>query len=334
MLLAGSLGAQSVPQVPTPGIREVIDEYGRTVRIPQTPLRIVSLAPNLTETLYALGVQDRLVGDTDYCDYPPEAQKKTKVGGVVNPNFEEIAALHPDLVLVTKEGNRIETVHALETLGIPTYATDAHSVDEIIASTQKLADLLGVPDSGKALTADLRARLAALHSKLESTAPSRVLFIVWTEPLISIGKNTFIADALRKADATSIVDSTQDWPRMSLEEVARLQPEFLVFAASHSEAGLRDFEALVDRPGWRILEAVRDRRFAVISDAVNRPAPRIVSAIEDLAHQLHPAAFPESPSPQKPGPQVLPHTNTSPASAPSHLTWDVLRSAQEMACAR
>src|SRR5262249_30150271 len=174
ILLGGPLRAQSTaPQVPAPAMREVIDEYGRTVRIPQTPLRIVSLAPSLTETLYALGVQDRLVGDTDYCDYPPEAQKKTKVGGVVNPNFEEIAALHPDLVLLQKEGTRIETVRALETWAIPPYATDAHSVGEITPSTKNLADLVGVPDPAKPPTADLRARLATLHSRLESTAPSR-----------------------------------------------------------------------------------------------------------------------------------------------------------------
>jgi len=254
----------STPPAPSqPAMREVVDEFGRTVRVPQVPLRIVSLAPSLTETIYALGAQDRLVGDTDYCDYPPDAQKKPKVGGVINPNLEEIAALHPDLVLVTKEGNRIETVRALDTLGIPSYATDAHNV----------------------------------------------------------GKNTFIADAMHKADSVSIVDSTQDWPQMSLEEVARLQPEYLVFAASHSEAGTRDFEALINRPGWRILEAVRNRHYAVISDAVNRPAPRIISAIEDLARQLHPAAFQESPTPEKSAP-------------PGHAAISTPLDSQEFACAR
>ena len=312
----------STPPAPSqPAMREVVDEFGRTVRVPQVPLRIVSLAPSLTETIYALGAQNRLVGDTDYCDYPPDAQKKPKVGGVINPNLEEIAALHPDLVLVTKEGNRIETVRALDTLGIPSYATDAHNVDEIISSTQKLADLLGVTEAGKSLTSELQTRLATLHKKLENVPPSRVLFVVWTEPLISVGKNTFIADAMHKADSVSIVDSTQDWPQMSLEEVARLQPEYLVFAASHSEAGTRDFEALINRPGWRILEAVRNRHYAVISDAVNRPAPRIISAIEDLARQLHPAAFQESPTPEKSSP---------PGHAAIHTPFD----SREFACAR
>jgi iron complex transport system substrate-binding protein len=284
--------AAAPPAVPSP--KEVVDELGRSVRVPQPVRRIVSLAPSLTETIYALGLQDRLMGDTDYCDYPPDAQKKPKVGGAINPSLEEIAALHPDLVLVTPL-NRYDTLHALEALGIPTYATDPHTVDEIISSTQRLADVLGAAEAGKGVAEDLEHRLAALQERLSAIPPRRVLFIVWTDPLISIGKDTFISDALRRAGAVSIVDSAQSWPHMNLEEVVRLQPEYLVFAASHSEAAARDFDELASRPAWRILEAVRHRRFAVISDAVNRPAPRIVSAIEDLARQLHPEAFVEKP---------------------------------------
>jgi cobalamin transport system substrate-binding protein len=337
LLGAMPLRAQSSTPVASPAappmMRDVVDEFGRTIRVPQVPVRIVSLAPSLTETLYALGVQDRLVGDTDYCDYPPDAQKKRKVGGPINPNLEEIAALHPDLVLVTKEINRLDTVRALDTLGIPAYATDARDVDEILSTTQKLADLLGVPENGKLLTADLQSRLASLHTRLEAVPPSRVLFIVWTEPLISVGKNTFIADALRKADAASIVESTQDWPQMSLEEVVRLRPEYLVFAESHSDTGTREFEALSNRPGWNILDAVRNHRFAVISDAVNRPAPRIVSAIEDLARQLHPAAFQESPAPEKPL-TTAPTPSNPPLAAPAHMTLDAPYFSLEFACAR
>jgi len=334
LLSALAVRAQSSTPAPTsptpPAMREVVDEAGRTVRVPLLPSRIVSLAPSLTETLYALGVQDRLVGNTDYCDYPPDAQKKKKVGGIVNPNLEEIAALHPDLVLVTKEINRLETVRALDALGIPAYATHARNVDDILSTTQKLADLLGVPEAGKSLTADLQARLSVLRSKLEPLPPSRVLFIVWTRPLISVGKNTFIADALRKADATSIVDASQDWPQMNLEEVVRLQPDYLVFAASHSESAAHEFDALSLLPGWQLLDAVRNRRFAVISEAVNRPAPRIVSAIEDLARQLHPTAFPDSPAQENPAPPA----SISPVAAPTHMTLNAQPSAPELACAR
>lgn len=277
-----------------PATREVVDETGRTVRVPLLPLRVVSLAPSLTETVYALGLQDRLVGDTDFCDYPAAAQKKTKVGGGINPNIEVIVSLQPDLVLVAKSFNRLETVRALEVLGIPSYSTDPHTVDEIVTSTERLASVLGVADVGKSLTTKMNQKLYALREKLTPFPQTRVLFVVWREPLVSIGKGTFVADALHKAGADSIVDSAHDWPQMNLEEVVHLQPEYLIFAASHSDAGAHDFETLAAKPAWQLLDAVQKRRFAVVSDAIIRPGPRIVSVIEDLARQLHPAAFQES----------------------------------------
>ncbi len=287
--------AQSAPAIssPSPAYREVTDELGRIVRVPQPVQRIVSLAPSLTETVYALGLQDHLVGDTDYCDYPPDAQKKPKVGGGINPSLEIIASLHPDIVLVTKGFNRLETVQSLENLGISSYATDPHNVDEIITSSKKLADALGTPEAGASIAGDMQRNLADLQRRIGPAPAKRVLFVVWHQPLISVGKHTFIADALRLAGAVSIVESEQDWPKVSLEEVARLQPDFLVFADSHSEATPSTVETLATLPGWSILEAVSKRRYAVISDAVNRPAPRIVAAIEELARQLHPEAFRE-----------------------------------------
>jgi iron complex transport system substrate-binding protein len=282
---------------PSPLYREVIDETGRTVRVPQPVNRIISLAPSLTETVYALGLQDHLVGDTTYCDFPPDAQKKTKVGDTINPSLEQISILHPDLVLLTSL-NRFETLHALESLGIPSYTTDPHTVDEIMSSSKKLGDVLGAPEAGVSVAEDMKRRLADLQHRLGAAPAKRVLFVVWHQPLISVGKHTFIADALHLAGAVSIVDSEQDWPHVSLEEVARLQPDFLVFAATHSDTASPTVDALSTLPGWNIIDAVANRHFAVISDAVNRPAPRIVSAIEDLARQLHPDAFggkPENP---------------------------------------
>ncbi len=273
--------------------RTVQDETGRTVRIPIPVRRVVSLAPSLTESIYALGMEDLLVGDTEYCDYPPDAMKKHKVGGAINPSLEEIAALKPDVVLVIKSLNRPETVQQLDRLGIAAYAADPHTIDEIRSSVRRLAEVLGNPGAGETLDASLLQQETTLRKKLQGVAPKRVLFIVWTDPLISVGRHTFIADALQHAGAVSVVESSQDWPQMSLEEMVRLQPEFLVFASGHSEAVSRDMEALARRPGWNELDAVEHRKFAVISDAVNRPAPRLFSAVEDLARQLHPEAFAE-----------------------------------------
>jgi iron complex transport system substrate-binding protein len=320
VLFSSAAICHSQASPPPPPFRQVTDEIGRTIRVPQSIHRIVSLAPNLTETIYALGLQDHLVGDTDYCDFPPEAQQKTKIGGAVNPSIEAIAALHPDLVLVTKSLNRPETVQALADIGIPSYATDPHTVDAIIASIVRLADMLGASDTGSALAADLEHQISALHERIASLSPRRVLFIVWTEPLISIGNDTFIADALRHAGAVSVIDSSQNWPQINLEEVVRLQPEFLIFVESHSGTAPHSADALAGLPGWRLLNAVRNRRYATISDAINRPAPRLVSAVEDLARQLHPEAFTEKPQNEKeranpPAPALSPRSN--PPVAPS-----------------
>jgi len=315
--------AQSAPAIPSasPVYREVTDELGRTVRVPQPVQRIVSLAPSLTETVYALGLQDHLVGDTDYCDYPADAKKKTKVGGGINPSLEIIASLHPDIVLVTKGFNRLETVQSLDNLGISSYATDPHNVDEIIVSSKKLADVLGAPEAGASVAEGMQRHLADLQRRIGAAPAKRVLFVVWHQPLISVGQHTFIADALRLAGAVSIVDSDKDWPQVSLEEVARLQPDFLVFADSHSEATPSTVETLATLPGWSILDAVSKRRYAVISDAVNRPAPRIVAAIEELARQLHPDAFVQKPDNSKekiekenppPNPPPAAHYSSSP----------------------
>jgi iron complex transport system substrate-binding protein len=308
--------AQAPPEVPPNArvYREVVDDTGRTVRLPQPVERIVSLAPNLTETVYALGLQDHLVGDTEYCDYPPEAQNKAKVGGTINPSIEEVAALRPDVVLMTSI-NRFETERALDGLNIPVYATDPHNVQEILSSTIKLADVLGAPQNGVTLAGEMQQRLSDLQQRVGELAPRRVLFVVWTEPLISVGKNTFIADALRKAGAVSIVETTQDWPKVSLEEVVKQQPEFLIFTTQNDEKA-PDLPALSALPGWRSLEAVRNHRFVVVSDAVNRPAPRIVSAIEDMAKQLHPEAFVDGPGAPPPAPEKMEKPNTTPEKIP------------------
>jgi iron complex transport system substrate-binding protein len=293
LMIAFGTSAKAAQGGAAQGSREVTDETGRVVKLPAEVRRIVSLAPSLTETVYALGLQDKLVGDTEYCDYPPEAAKKHKVGGAINPNMEEIAALRPDVVLVVKSLNRLETVRGLEQLGIPVYSADPHSVDDVLASMRKLSGVLGADDAGAALDAKLRERLAAIHAKLNGSTPKPVLFVVWTEPLQSIGRKTFIADVLTQAGSNSVVDSQQDWPKYSIEEAVRLQPEYLVFASSHSETVKNDVAALALRPGWSALNAIKQRKVAIVSDAINRPGPRIVDAIEELARQLHPEAFAE-----------------------------------------
>ena len=283
--------ATAEPPAAAPAAHRFTDEIGRRVDVPMDVKRIVSLAPNLTEIVFALGEGDHLAGDTDFCDYPPEATQKPRVGGPVNPNLEQIVALTPGLVLATKSINRRETVEALARLGLPVYVTDPHSVDEMITSLERLGRILHAEKTAVPLVEDLRARLSDLDRRLAGTVPRRVLFVVWTDPLISIGRDTFIADALRRAGARSVVDTTAEWPRVSLEEIVRLQPEFVVFASAHAGDTQHDIDALRSRPGWRELDALRHGHIVVISDAINRPAPRMVDAIEQLARALHSESF-------------------------------------------
>ncbi len=275
----------------TPASHSFTDEVGRHVEVGGSVKRIVSLAPNLTEIVYALAEGDRLVGDTDYCDYPAEANNKPRVGGPVNPNLEHVVALMPDLVLATKAINRRETVDALTRIGVPVYVTDPHSVDDVIASIERIGKVLDADKNAALLTEGLRERLSALDRRIAGAAPRRVLFVVWSDPLISVGSGTFIADALRRAGARSVVDASAEWPRINFEEIVRLQPEFLVFASEHHTDTQHALNSLRMRPGWRDLDALRRGNIVIVSDAINRPAPRMVDAVEELARAFHPESF-------------------------------------------
>ncbi len=271
--------------------REVTDETGRHVAVPVDVRRIVSLAPNLTETIYALGAQDRLVGVTNYCDYPPDALKKTKIGTALNPSLEAIVGLKPDLVLATTAIDRLETVQALERLGISVYATDPHTVDGILVSIRNVGEVIGSPQQGDALAASLASRLVQIKLHLAGSAPRRILFVVWEKPLITMGKNTFLADAVRRAGGESVIDLNQNWPTVSLEEAVRQQPDALVFASGDPQNSEKEYANLSTEPGWRVLHAVEQRQIITVSDAIARPAPRLIDAIEELARALHPDAF-------------------------------------------
>ena len=271
--------------------RVVTDETGRRVAIPADVRRVVSLAPNLTETIYALGLEERLAGDTDYCDTPPAAKLKPHVGGAQNPSLEAIVALHPDLVLATTSINRPETADALAKIGVPVYTTDPQTVRGMLESTAQIANVMGAGAKGTELVARLQARLDAIAARLTDVPPAHVLFVVWENPLITIGQSTFIADALRWAGAESVIVSGQKWPHITFEEVVRLQPDYIVFASNHAGFESEELGALRSREDWKQLRAVELGHVAVMSEEVNRPSPGLVDAIEQLAREVHPEAF-------------------------------------------
>ena len=269
----------------------VTDEVGRQVTIPAKVNRIVTLAPDLTETIYALGLEDRLAGDTNYCETPPEAKRKPHIGAPLNPSLEAIVALHPDLVLASTSINRRETVDALARLGIAVYASNPHTVRGMLDSVTRMSELMGAGTEGSALVQPLQARLDSLRARLSELPLAHVLFVVWQEPLISIGQNTFIADALRRAGAESVILSDQNWPHISFEEVVRLQPDYIAFTSNHAVGGATQLADLRGRAGWKGLRAVELGQVVVVSDEIARPSPGMVEAIEQLARELHPDAF-------------------------------------------
>lgn len=300
-MLAGALVSSAAPwatraatqtEAAHPATHVVTDEVGRRVVLPAEIKRVVTLAPNLTETLYALGLGDRLAGDTDECDQPAAAKAKPHVGEPQNPSLEAIAALHPDLVLATTSINRLETAVALERLGIPVYTSDPHTVRGMLDSTGRLAELIGAGPQGTEIVARLNERLAAVRERLADEPVVHVLFVVWEDPLITIGQHTFLADELRWAGAESVVLSQQNWPQLSLEEVVRLQPEYIVFAGHGGENVTAELAGLRSRPVWKDLRAVQMGHVADIGEEAVRPSPGLVDAVERLALALHPQAFP------------------------------------------
>lgn len=295
------------------GTRTVTDEVGRRVAVPLQVNRIVTLAPNLAEIIYALGAEDRLVGVSEYSDRPAAAKAKPHIGMPVNPSLEAIVGARPDLVLATTSINFAKTVDALSRLGIAVYTTDPHSVAGTLRSISDIGSVTGASQQADALVASLQGRLDALKTRLAVAAPVSVLFVVWEDPLISIGDNTFIADALRWAGARSVIHTAQNWPQISMEEVVKMNPDYLVYAdssldqdaddAAISSAQLhaaiaRHLSQLRRQPAWRSLAAVREGRIAVVGEEIEVPAPGLIGTIELLARQLHPDVFAAQPNPR------------------------------------
>jgi iron complex transport system substrate-binding protein len=267
--------------------RIVKDQTGRMVNVPDEPHRLVSLAPNITEIVYALGLGDELVGDTDNCDFPPQALTKPHVGTMVNPSLERIVALKPDLALGTPEANRRETADQLERLGIPLYGVTASTLAGTLASIEDLGGILGRAAEARSLAAQMQARIDRIEKRIEGRPTPKVLFVVWYRPLITVGPHTFIADAIRAAGGIPMGENLKgEWPRLTLEELLPLNPEVILFPKTESfSPSTAEFQSL---PGWKELHAVKEGRMFFVSETIMRPGPRLVDALEELANILHP----------------------------------------------
>ena len=266
------------------------DMLGRNVTLAAPPRRIVSLVPSVTEIVYALGAENHLAGVTDFCDYPPAARGKPRVGGMVNPNLEAIVALKPDLVIATTEGGREETVAQLKRLRIPTYLVAAHRVSDMTALIARVGELTARRDAAAALVATLEQRIAAVTGAVATRPRPRVLYVLWPEPLIVPGRESLVTELIRMAGGESIsAGEGESYPRYSLEAAVARAPAVILLATHGAGTGP------VDEGKWRgltSLPAIRAGRLhRVNGDLLHRYGPRIVDGLEQLARAIHPEAF-------------------------------------------
>ena len=260
--------------------RTVTDELGRTVTVTPHPRRIVSLAPSITETLFALGLGDSIVGVTSYCDYPPEALQKERIGDTMRPSIEKIVALKPDLAIASTASQLEQFVSKLDEVGIPVYISTPLDLEGVLMSITKLGDLTARSDHANELTARLRARIEAVRERVMNRERPRVLFILGTEPLIIAGGKSFINDLITQAGGRSISqDEKTEYPQYSLETVVARQPEVIFLQAG--EASLP--ERLKQTPA-----AQSGRVFRLNDDLIIRPGPRIIDGLEQMAALIHP----------------------------------------------
>ncbi len=264
----------------------ITDGMGRKVTLPTPPQRIVSLAPNITEILFALGVGEKVVGVTSYCDYPAEATTREKVGDTISPNLERIVALRPDLVIVSTASQLESLTQRLTALSIPVFVCHSRTIQEILDSVRQLGEVTGRSEAGAALVAEMRERMGRVEARVARLPRIRVLYVLQTQPLISVGRDTYLNDLIRLAGGESITASEVGYPQFSRETVLARAPEVILFPASH---GNDQVEATAIRQSLATTPAIRTNRLVRIDpDWANRPGPRIVEALEQFAQAIHP----------------------------------------------
>ncbi|MDT4952438.1 MAG: iron complex transport system substrate-binding protein [Acidobacteriota bacterium] len=273
----------------TTEMREVMDEAGKKVRLPVHPQRIITLAPNLTEIVYAIGAGNRLVGNTTYCDYPAEAKQVAKVGDTLQPNIERIIALRPEVIFISTASQLETFTKQLSERGIAVFVTDPHDLDGVFSSIKTLGDLLGQQEQAEKLVGSLRARAAAVENGVGTRPVVTVFYQVSPSPLWTAGRRSWITDLIRRAGGKSVTAEVEgEWMRYSDEAAIASRPEAIIMATSDSMNGekMEVASALQKSP------AVLNRRvYGINADFLSRPGPRLVDGLEQMARVLHPEVF-------------------------------------------
>jgi ABC-type Fe3+-hydroxamate transport system substrate-binding protein len=252
----------------------------------EVPSRIVSLAPNLTEILFAMGLGDRVVGVTSFCDYPEEAKRRQKVGGMSNPSLEAVVSLKPDLVVVTTDGNPMEFEERLRSLKIKTYVFRSRRLRELPQGVRGLGAALGVKEKGDALAEMMEYTIRRLGMKNPPEQKRKVLFIVWPEPLIVAGTGTVIDDAITLLSGENIAAGAKGtYPKYSVEEILHNSPDVILIGKGQGHEDMEKVsKKLIER--LKIVPAVRNGKVFFVSDLLYRLGPRTFRGIEEVAEYI------------------------------------------------
>jgi iron complex transport system substrate-binding protein len=278
----------------------IVDDMGRAIELDRYPERIVSLAPSCTEMLFALGLGDKVVGDTTYCNYPEEALSKEKVGGFSPStwNTEKILELQPDLVIVSG-GIQLENVAALEKLGLTVFVVDPRSIEDVLGSLETLGKLTGREKEAQSLTADMRRRIDAVVSKTQGMSDDqrrKVFLVVWSDPLGTYAGDVLETELIEKAGGTNIANVTgkQGYVKIDLEIVIQQDPQVMVAYTGMGTGGVAPLNWAENESRLAGTAArMEDRIYEIDINVIGHAGPRTVDALEQLAKCLHPEIFGE-----------------------------------------
>ncbi len=273
----------------------MIDAFGDTMTGGPCPERIVSLSPSITEILFALGVDSsRISGVTRFCDEPPAARRRPIVGGIVDPSLERIAAQGPDLVLAVR-GNPRPILGQLRRLGLPVFALEDRTGLRGIGTMMEAVRSVACPDDSAradavvSAFAEVLSAYEAWSASIPAAERPTVYYADPEFPTWTAGRGSHIDDLVRLAGGVNLAGALPGWPQMSLERIILDQPRFLLLALPEGKEAEAAYRALMGTPGWPALEALRDRRICWIRAArLQRPGPRLVGVLEELASTLHP----------------------------------------------
>ena len=274
---------------PTQNSREITDDAGRRVSLPAHVDRVISLAPNLTEIVFAVGGGNRLVGRTSYCDYPAEAKAITAVGDTLQPNLERVIALQPQVVLISTASQLEVFTQQLQKQNIAVFVTDPHDLDGVFRSIERVGEILGQQAQATLLVQKLRERAGAVEEAVRQRPPMRVFYQLSAEPLYTAGREAFVTDLIRRAGAVSVTaDVPGAWPKYSNESALAAKPEAIILPTGGSMGAGNSTVTEALRQSPAVLEG---RVYKINDDHLVRPGPRAVDGLEAMARALHPEAF-------------------------------------------